>query len=119
LEETQLLKIQQKATTEFTRLCGYEMSFPKAVVHGPLCFGGLGFHQLYVESNIKKIESLLCNINQNTNLGKSMKLNLNWIQIHIGVRKLFLESLESYNYIQKNWFTEILKFIIKKNKNGA
>jgi hypothetical protein len=54
ITEQQLTKIQQKATTNFTRACGYEMTLPKAVTHGSIAYGGLGFHQLYVESNIEK-----------------------------------------------------------------
>jgi hypothetical protein len=54
MSEVQLQKIQQKATTQLTRMCGFEKSTPKAVVHGPVAFGGLGFHNLYTESNIQK-----------------------------------------------------------------
>jgi hypothetical protein len=54
MTEKQLYKIQQHATTQFSRMCGFEKGFPKAVVHGPVAFGGLGFLSLYAESNIKK-----------------------------------------------------------------
>jgi hypothetical protein len=62
LNEQDLTKIQQRATTVFTRKYGFAGTFPKAVVHGLIAFGGLGFHHLYVESNILKIETILCNI---------------------------------------------------------
>jgi hypothetical protein len=35
-------------------MCGYEKSIPKAAVHGPVAFEGLGFHNQYGESNIQK-----------------------------------------------------------------
>jgi hypothetical protein len=92
MTEKQLLTIQNKATTKFTQLCGYEMTFPKAVVHGPVAIGGLGFQNLYAESNIQKIKTIICNINKQTILGKSMMINLNWVQIHAGTEIPLLET---------------------------
>jgi hypothetical protein len=46
LTEKQLGEIQQKATTQLTRVSGFEMTTPKAVVHGPIGFGGIGLQQL-------------------------------------------------------------------------
>jgi hypothetical protein len=91
MEEKQLTSIQKRATTQFTRMCGYEMTFPKAAVHGPKCFGGLGFKHLYVESNVNKIEAVICHVNKQTKLGKIMLMNLNWIQLHSGIRTPILE----------------------------
>jgi hypothetical protein len=113
MNEKQLAIIQKKATTQFSRNCGFEMSFPKAVVHGPTCFGGLGFNNLYVESSIAKIESLICHINKETPLGASMRINLNWVQLHSGLKKPFFISNKYIDYIQENWFLEIRKFLIK------
>jgi hypothetical protein len=42
MTEAQLVKIQRKATTQFTRNCGFEMTTPKSIVHGPIAFGGIG-----------------------------------------------------------------------------
>jgi hypothetical protein len=40
-------------------MCGYEMTLPKSIVHGPIGYGGLGFQHLYVESNINKISYVI------------------------------------------------------------
>jgi hypothetical protein len=66
LSEKQLATIQRKLTSKFAQLCGFEITFPKAVVHGPIDFGGLGFPHLYVDSNIGKIETMICHINKKT-----------------------------------------------------
>jgi hypothetical protein len=108
----QLDQIQQKATTQLTRASGYEISFPKAVIHGPTEFGGLGFQKLYVESNVNKIESILCHINKQTTLGATMKMNINWIQMHSGIQQPFLETTNPLEYLQQNWFVEIRKFLV-------
>jgi hypothetical protein len=112
LSSKQLDQIQQKATTQLTRASGYDKSFPKSGVHGPTAFGGLGFQTLYVESNVNKIESILCHTNKSTTLGATIQMNLNWIQLHTGLKKPFLESEVDTNYIPRNWFIEIRQFLI-------
>jgi hypothetical protein len=115
MNESQLTNIQQRATTQFIRKCGYKMTFPKAIVHGPKAFGRLGFQHLYVESNIQKIKSVFCHINKNTNLGEIVRLNLNWVQLHMGIATPILKNMRFPVYIQKHWFQEIQKILIKKN----
>jgi hypothetical protein len=115
LSEKQLTNLQRKATSKFTQVCGYEITFPKAVVHGPTSFGGLGFPHLYVESSVGKIEALMCHINKKTSLGQTMGLNLNWIQLHCGIDVPFLECKYPLDYVQTNWFTEIKRFLFKCN----
>jgi hypothetical protein len=115
LNEKQLNNIQTKATAQFTRGCGFELTYPKALVHGPICFGGLGFCHLYVESNVLKIETLICHINKGTSLGEMMKVNLNWVQIHTGINTPFMLGKNHIDYIQDNWFIEICNFLMKCN----
>jgi hypothetical protein len=117
LSEKQLNLIQQKAATQFTRGCGFDKSFPKSVVHGPICFGGLGFNNLYVESNSSKIESLICHLNKKSTLGEIMQINLNWVQLHTGINTSFLMDTSHIDYIQDNWFIEIREFLLKCNAN--
>jgi hypothetical protein len=115
LNKKQLTTIQRKATSSYTQAAGYEITFPKAVVHGPLCFGGLGFQHLFVESNIGKIDTILCHINKQSQLGNSMKTNLNWIQLHSGIGTPVLQCSKNLDYIQQNWFDEVRKFLVKNN----
>jgi hypothetical protein len=111
LSEKQLTTIQRKATSKFTQLCGFEITFPKAVVHGPIDFGGLGFPHLYAESNICKIETMICHITKKTTPGETFCLNINWIQLLSGISSPVFESDKHLDYIQDNWFLEIKKFL--------
>jgi sulfur carrier protein ThiS len=76
---------------------------------------GIGFYNLYVESSVAKIESLICHINKTTLLGETMKTNLNWVQLHSGFLKPFFKGNKFIDYIQDNWFLEIRKFVVKCN----
>jgi hypothetical protein len=80
------------------------MTFPKAVFDGPLCFGGFGFKHLYVASNVNKIQSLICHRNNNTSLGETMKINLNWVQLLSGISTPVLQYKKKLDYIHKHWF---------------
>jgi hypothetical protein len=115
LNEKQLTTIQRKATSIYTQAAGFEITFPKSVVHGPISFGGLGFQQLFVESNIGKLEAIICHINKKSPLGKSMITNINWIQMHAGVGTPILKHTNNIDYIQDNWFDKVRKFMVKNN----
>jgi hypothetical protein len=116
LNEKQLKTIQKQATSKFTQLCGFEITFPEAVVHGPVSYGGLGFPHLYVESNISKFETIICHINKSTTLGSSICTNISWLQLHTGISSPILESNLHVDYIQDTWFKEIKIFL---NSCGA
>jgi hypothetical protein len=115
LNKTQLQDIQRRATTYFLQICGYEGNFPRAVVYGPIQFGGLGMKELYTECNCNRIESLLCHINMHTQLGQIMKMNLNWLQINYGTSIPTLRDFHCKKYIQHNWFTNIQQFLASNN----
>jgi Reverse transcriptase (RNA-dependent DNA polymerase) len=115
LDEYQLNTIQQPATTQFLRIQGYDMHFPRAVVYGPQQFGGLGFQLLYVETSCRRIEIFICEWNSESKLGKSMRININWVQLHCGISIPLMEYKGDLNYIPKNWFTVIRDFFVQVN----
>jgi ribonuclease HI len=115
LSQQQTDKIQQKATAAYLRKCGYEMHFPRKVVYCPVKLGGLGFNQLYVESCCNKITTLLSHVNDQTSLGTSMEIILNWTQLHSGLSTPILENKMDLGYLQSNWFTQLREFLLATN----
>lgn len=113
LSEAELNIIQRKATNRFLSACGFEKGFPRAVVHGPTAYGGLGMPHLYTEGLLLKIEALISHVRANTSLGKAMISNLNWTQLVAGTQQHILESSSPINYIQHNWLMHIREFLIK------
>jgi hypothetical protein len=81
------------------------------VVLGPVIYGGLGFSHLYAESNISKVETIICHINKGSKLGSTICLNINWLQLHSGISVPILESNLKIDYIQDTWFKEIKSFL--------
>jgi hypothetical protein len=77
-----LTELQSNAVSKFLPAMGFERCFPRAIVYGPRLYGGLNVGHLYTESTISKILCLLSHVRADTPLGKTMMLNLNWLQVH-------------------------------------
>jgi hypothetical protein len=69
-----------------------------------------GMRQLFVEGKCNKIESILCQINENTKLGKLTKCNLNWLQLNTGLSTNFLNLQSTIDYIFRTWFHPVKEF---------
>jgi hypothetical protein len=116
LNEKTLDAIQCKATTQFTRKFGFEMTFPKDIVHSPLSFGGLGVHQLYTECYKTKMHTLKCHTNiKPTSSTENIIININLAQIHSGRITPIFESKDRLEYVQDHWFEYIRNFIHELN----
>jgi hypothetical protein len=111
LSEKKLYSVICKAICKFLQIHGYEERFPRAAVFGPFIYGGIGLRHIFTEGMCIKIESLICHINFVTSLGKSMKNNIQWIHILLGVGTPLLESDQVIHILPMNWFINIREFL--------
>jgi hypothetical protein len=111
LSEPQLYKVQSKATCKFLQLNGFDERFPRAAAFGPISHSGLGMREFYTECMHVKVESLMCHVHFMNSLGKSMRTNILWIHILLGVGVPLLESSQFIQYMHVNWFLNIRDFI--------
>jgi hypothetical protein len=72
--------------------CGVSKSSPRAVIIGPLCFGGMGINDLYTDSSCINIECILNNFKTESEMSQVMEIVLNWLQINAGTITPILES---------------------------
>jgi Reverse transcriptase (RNA-dependent DNA polymerase) len=112
LKDKQINDIQQNATTTFIRLMGFEKCFPRAVVYGPKIFGGLGLPKLSVETNCNKLETIMCHLNNMTDLGEVIQLCMNLFQIHSGSCIPMMINDNEIDYIDQNWFDSVREFLL-------
>jgi hypothetical protein len=113
LTEAQLSKIQQSSLGKFLQIMGFEEKFPRTAVFAPFIYGGLGLRQIFSESMCQKMECLICHVNYLSSLGKSMRTNITWIHILLGVGTPLLESQQFIKYLHHNWFLNIRDFLIQ------
>ena len=114
IPEPVLDKIQNKALESFVPALGFNPGYPRAMVLGPTEFGGMGVPHLYTEMNVAKLEYLIMHIRHNSDLGKLFRINLNWMQIHLGIATPLFEYEHEITFIQ-NWFTHIHQFLRRIN----
>jgi hypothetical protein len=111
LTQKQLETLQKIIIGPFIQKCGYERCFPRDVVYGPMKLGGLNMHHIYVETNCRKIETLITHINADTELGRLFICTLKWYQMTLGLMKGIFEGAKVEKYMTKDWFTELAKFL--------
>jgi hypothetical protein len=112
LSETQLDNIQRLAVDKFLSAIGFNHGFPRAIVYGPLSFGGLNFQHLYTEQCGAKIGALVQHVRAEKKLGTAMTINLNWTQLTSGLLEPVLTTAKPIRYMADNWFLHIREFLI-------
>jgi hypothetical protein len=65
----------------------YEHGSPRALIHGPLEMGGCEIPHIYTEMLGLKIESIISHICADSILGKSFRININYLQLLSGLEQ--------------------------------
>lgn len=115
LSQHELRAIQSKAIQAFLPAMGYERSFPHAVVFASRSTGGLNIGDLYTECGVAKAGAVLEHVRAQTGLGQIMVINLNWLQLHVGIGTPVLETAPTvqFPYVASNWFIHLREFLLK------
>jgi hypothetical protein len=113
LSEDETNDIQKKASKKFMQCSGVLKSFPRAVIYGPLSFGGVGISDLYTDSSCIKIDCILNNFKTESEMSEVMEIVLNWLQINAGTSIPILESTCALEYLPMNWFLSVKEFLNK------
>ena len=92
LEEKELVKIKNKAIMVFSPKIGYNRTTAQAVVYGPAEQGGIGIKSLYAEQSIAQITVLIQHRRLYSPLGRTIRINLDWVQTIAGIAKPVLED---------------------------
>ena len=109
--EGQMNKIQKKSLNSFLPAMGICRTSSRAVVHGPFEYGGMKVGHLYTAQCASKLQTLVTHIRANSELGKLLITNINWIQLTSGQSEHFFLPQNNISYIPENWFTHIKEFI--------
>ena len=106
-----LIKIENKALTKFLPKMGYNRNTARAVIYGPERMGGVGIKNLYVEQSIEQIKALTQHTRLQSPLGKTMQINLDWVQLIAGIQSPVLEETKPLHHIEGEWFIAIRDFL--------
>ena len=111
LTEDALTRIENKALVTFLPKMGYNRNTARAVIYGPEKMGGVGIKNLYVEQSIEQIKAFTQHTRMESPLGKTIQINLDWVQLIAGIQKPVLEDTRTLHHIEGEWFTAIRDFL--------
>jgi hypothetical protein len=113
LNEAQAAKIQSPITRAFITLMGFNRTTPTAVAYGPTEFGGVGLRHLFSEQGTRKNQAILQQIRDNTNLGKTMIILLQWAQLVAGISlPIFIDTTRRLPHLKDElWIQTHRRFL--------
>jgi hypothetical protein len=115
LSRAEIEEIQKFTVNKFLSATGYDHSMHRSVVFGPTNFGGVGMRHLFTEMMEMKLNTVLSHIRANLTLGKSMRINIDYIQLTSGMTTPIFESSNPIPYIEQNWLLHVRDYLIEIN----
>jgi hypothetical protein len=94
---------------------GYDHSTPRDLIFGPEEFGGFNVRHLFTEMMGMKLDSIISHVRADSSLGKAIVININYIQLILGLEKPILSSTQSIPYMDTKWILNIRDFLISIN----
>ena len=113
LQQTE--SIQAKALENFLPAMGWRRTSSRALVHGPLEYGGYDIPHLYALQGMQKLTTMINHIRANTELGQLFLTNINWIQLLSGRGVQFLSDNYKIEYLPENWTLHIQSYMQECN----
>jgi hypothetical protein len=115
LSEKEIDSIQNFTLDKFLPTMGFEHGSPRALIHGPLEMGGCEIPHLFTEMMGMKIETMISHIRADSILGKSIRININYLQLCSGLETPLFSSRDDIGYLPANWLTHLRHYIIAIN----
>jgi hypothetical protein len=111
IHQTDMEKIQQKATAAFLAKMGYNRNMPWEVVFGHRLHQGLGFRHLFDIQGIDGIIALIQELNSNSSTNDILQLTIQTIQLEAGISKSTFEDTTPLAYVPWSWLMSIRDFL--------
>lgn len=96
---------------------GFEHGSKRTLIHGLSEMGGANIPHMYTEMMGMKLECFIAHIHADTVLGKSFRINLNYIQLLSGIDTPIFESNADIRYIENNWILHLREYLNNINGN--
>ena len=103
----QIEKIQKHVVGSSLAAAGYSSKMPRAVVFGPMEWGGMNWDSAYVISVYEQIKLLIGSLRMEDTVGKLMKLQLQWLQIFSGISTPLLEVTQKDKNLPHGWLQSL------------
>jgi hypothetical protein len=117
LSYAQITEIHHYVVDKFISAMGIYHSTHHALIYGPTEYWGFGVQHLYTKMMGMKLETVISHICASSQLGTSIIINTNFIQLHAGIGTPIFESKEDIFYVPMNCLLHLRQFLIEINAN--
>ena len=108
----QLDRIQRKAMSIIIPKCGYNRHTKRAIMYGPMQYGGANFRHLYMQQGVSQVTTFLRHWRQQLAPGKLLKIALAWHQLSLGISYPFLSRVhENLPHCESKWLASMRTFL--------
>ncbi len=91
---------------------GYSSKMPRAVVFGPQRYGGMQWETPLSILLTAQITILIGSLRLNDIIGKLVRIQLEWIQLHAGLGTPLLETGKVLDYIPAGWIANLHRLLV-------
>lgn len=112
LSRKQLDRIQLRAMSILVAKCGYNRNTKKAILYGPMEYGGASFRPLYVQQGVGQVTSFLRHWRQKSTTGSLLRCALAWTQMTAGTSYSIFQNVHAVlPHLESKWLASIRLFL--------
>ena len=112
LTVSQLDNIQRRAMSIIVAKCAFNRHTKRAVLYGPIEYGGANFRLLSVSQGIQQTQYFLRHWRMDSTVGRLLKCTLSWLQLSVGMSFSVLARPEiALPHIESKWVTSLRSFL--------
>ena len=115
LSKQQLLKIQKQIIGTSLAAAGYSSKMPRAIVFGPSLFGGMQWESPYSILLAEQIKLVIGSLRMEDTVGKLLNIQLQWIQLAVGLSTPVLEAKTTIPYVPHCWIKLLHEKLVDTN----
>ena len=115
LTKQQLFKIQKCIISPSLAAAGFSSKMPRAIVFGPQKFGGMQWDSPYGILLVEQIKLVIGSLRIEDTVGKLVKMQLQWIQVAIGISTPLFEVTKLIHYTPKCWLQQLHEKLVDIN----
>ena len=121
MSKTQLDSIERPSITALLSTMGYNRNFPRAVVFGPVQYGGIGLKSLYSQQGYLGIKWFIKTVREESRVTELLRTLVFTTQLEAGIGTHILSSSvhrkRILQYLTPTWLTHIITFLEEHGLN--
>jgi hypothetical protein len=112
LSESELILIQSRASRRMLPKIGYNRNTPKAVIYGPMTFGGIEMRTLYVKQGLGQLTFFLKFWRTDFEASQLLRIALAWNQYMAGTgTSILLDVSTPLPHLETKWIPSLRGFL--------